>query len=60
MQVQRKKGKLIRLAEVKLLFETYAWNRLPKSNNLLSLKDKLRLDIEREDLMDMQRAFING
>ena len=59
MQVQRK-GKVIRLAEITVRFDTYAWNRLPKSNNPLSTRDKLRLEMEMEDQMAMQRAFING
>lgn len=59
LQVQHK-GKVIRLAEIRVKFDTYAWNKLPKSSNPLSMKDKLRLEMEMEDQMAMQRAFING
>lgn len=58
LQIPNKKGSVIKLAEVKLT--SYKWNKLPSSTNLLSLKDLMRLEADRECQLDMQRAFING
>ena len=55
-----RKGKIIKLSEGKVKLTSYAWNKLPKSNSLLNLKDQMRLEAEEERLREMERAFIYG
>ena len=60
LQVQFKKNKIIKLTEADMCFKSYSWNRLPRSNRLISFKDELKLEADRECLMDMKRAFSGG
>lgn len=57
MQMARK-GKIIKLSGGKVKLTSYAWDKLPKSNSLLNLKDQMRLEAEEERLREMKRAFI--